>query len=212
MILIYSLNQQTKKEFSEKKIKILSIANESLLVAWKNHVAENGYDLIPQYFKSDLFDSIGIKTLPCCLIINRLGLVSYVGNPKLLDIKQSLISLNEGKDLVYLKTESEGGSEDHTQNLWFEDLDEQTKADIILNTNISLKHTGINNISFTTLTKRIYNSDKTIVKVSPIFSGLVTTEGFEILQTFAITLENDFNFKNFQFNMRVLSTGGYDYY
>ena len=200
-------NSMNEKIFDEKKIKVVSISNESLLIRWKNYVVSNGYDCVPQYFKPDILELIGIKSFPCSLIIDKKGAIIYLGNCENLDIKESLINVSEDKDIIFMKkTEENEGSD----NLWFDELDESTRADIIQNTNIILKESNVSNVAFTFHTKRVYSFQKQKTTCIPVFNGIVTPDEFEIVQTLAINLQTDFNINNFQFNLRVLS-GEYGY-
>lgn len=186
-----------------KNILVVGISCDEKSPDWKAHVNQRNWDVIPQYVKSDIRKICGIKGIPCIAIVNKQGVIAYIGHPGSINVEQTLLNLSEDKSVV--KSQEENSE----QNSFWKNLDTQSKMDLVAEANFAIKDAGIINANFCVTTKSSLDSEgnSVVQKISPVFYGEVTQFEYDTLQTVAISLQTTYNFDGFVFNVKVIQIG-----
>jgi thiol-disulfide isomerase/thioredoxin len=189
------------QELKSKGLSIVGLSCDEDTGKWINHVHEKKWNTIPQYVKAGVREQVGIRGIPCIVIIDSSGLVIYFGHPGEIKLEETLKNLLELKEVVR--------SEANDLNSFWKVLDVQSKIDIVSECNFLLKDDGITNGQFCVSTKYELNDkfELSPVKILPIFYGQVSQFEYDALQTAAITLQTNYNFDGFDFNIRLVDIG-----
>jgi hypothetical protein len=138
--------------------------------------------------------------LPALLIVDSEGIIKFLDNCINIDFEESLKNLSNGNNTIKPREENETNP-----NAWWLDMDAHTRIDIVREINISMRELGINNASFIVITKYNHKEGKLTSSTLPTFLGTIFETEYEILQGYAIELQNAWNFNNFQFNCKIIS-------
>jgi thiol-disulfide isomerase/thioredoxin len=192
------------QNIQSKNISIVGLSCDEDTSKWKASVNQKNWGVLPQYVKAGLLKLCGIRGIPCVAVINKEGVIAYFGHPGGIKLEQTLLNLAEGLPVV--SSEEENNLE---QNAFWKVLDSQSKMDIVAESNFVIKDAGIINASFCVSTKISLDSNGNLVpgKITPIFYGEVTQFEYDTLQTVAITLQTNYSFDGFAFNVKVMEIG-----
>jgi thiol-disulfide isomerase/thioredoxin len=188
----------------DKNISIVGVSCDEDNAKWRNHLNERKWNTIPQYVKVGLLKHVGIKGIPCVAIIDKNGIVAYFGHPGSINLEESLINLTEGKPVVRIGDVVDGS------NAFWKDLDNQSKIDIVAESNFALKDAGIINATFVVNSKFLLDPETyqvNLVKTTPVFYGEVTQFEYETTQIVSTTLQDKYNLNGFVFNLKVMQIG-----
>jgi hypothetical protein len=204
---------ETLKKIDEGKIQGLSLTNirnasisgEENLKIW-NQITNQELlkKYIPQYRSVQIYQEVGIVKVPSIIIVNKEGIISYVGTYKEINFEKSLQNLLEDKSIVLTNAEDNMNC-DNNLNSWWSEMDNESKLDIVRDINITLRQMGCCFSSFivVTNTEHIDGSVKNVT--FPMFVGTMSMIEYEIAQQFAIELQNSWNFNNFKFNVKIMN-------
>jgi hypothetical protein len=219
--------EEIEEKIDMKNVRFLGISGEKDYTGWKRIVNNNKFnDYIPQYNLASVFNKLGITTIPAVIVVDKEGIVRYVGHSNGIVLIESIRNLvkeevddqglfstkKESKAIVRRILNSLGQVVDENekdranQNEWWLEMDPLTKTDIVRGVCLQLKELGANSSQFVVYTQYIH-SPKSVMRTqtTPIFTGMITEEEYEILQNVAIDLQNSWNFNGFQFNCKVIS-------
>jgi thiol-disulfide isomerase/thioredoxin len=190
----------------ENNISIVGLSCDEDTEKWKSHVALAKWDQIPQYVKKNLLKEVGVRGIPCIAIINKSGIVDFVGHPSEIKLEEYLINLAQDK--------TNSSEQTLDSNDWWNSTDSQTKSVIVAEAGFSLSDVGVINAKFCVTTRfELNNETFTMVpkKVTPMFYGEVTPYEYDTIQNVAINLQTTNNFNDFAFKVRVLQMEGADF-
>lgn len=195
------------KNIDNNEVDYYSISADTNFDDWRNFIVDSEYihPRIIQYNQPSIFNKLGVVFMPNTIVINKEGKVVFFGNFNEINLVESIKNMLEDKELklngtVQAETDPNG---------WFCELDSVTKADIVTNINLNMKSQKFGNVEFVILTKYHYTKNKILTETSPIFRGTLFPEQYEMLQIFAIDLESNWNFKNFEFKCSVYTLSGF---
>jgi thiol-disulfide isomerase/thioredoxin len=194
------------QKLAENDISIVGLSCDEDTNRWKNHIVERKWTAIPQYVKKGLLKEVGVKGIPCIAIINKQGIISFLGHPSEINLEEALLNLAQDKPI-----QSENSQND--LNAWWNGTDLSSKSVIVAESNFVLKEAGVLNATFCVSTRLEYDvqSDQMKVKkITPIFYGEVTPFEYETVQNCAINLQTNYNFNDFAFKMKVIDMSGND--
>lgn len=186
------------------KIKSVSLSGEENEKIWKsvaNNEKLNKY--IPQYQSQLVYHQVGIEKIPSIMIVNKEGLVSYIGTYKEINFEKSIQNLLLDKSIV-LSSEEEINYENNSNSWWLE-MDNESKIDIVRDINMTLRQMGCTFSSFIVVTNSLHYLSTVKNVTYPMFVGTMSETQYEIAQSFAIELQNAWNFNDFKFNVKVLN-------
>jgi thiol-disulfide isomerase/thioredoxin len=192
------------QKLSENNISIVGLSCDEDTNKWKNHIVQRNWTAIPQYVKKGLLKEVGVKGIPCIAIINKHGIISFLGHPSEINLEEALLNLAHDKPI-----NSENSQND--LNSWWNGTDPSSKSVIVAESNFILKEAGVLNAIFCVSTRSEYDvqSDQMKAKkITPIFYGEVTPFEYETVQNCAITLQSNYNFNDFAFKMKVIDMSG----
>jgi thiol-disulfide isomerase/thioredoxin len=193
----------------DKGISIVGLSCDDNISEWKTQITSKKWNRIPQYVKQGVLPQVGINGIPCIVIVNKEGIISFIGHPSIIDLEDTLINLSEGKSVKKKVINEED------LNPWFNNMDSQTKMDIVSESNFVLKDSGVINANFCVNTKYELNPQTLELNVKqniPLFYGQVTQYEYDIVQTCAINLQTTYNFNGFDFKLRLVDAGGEEDY
>jgi len=190
---------------SLNNIRNVSISGEENLKIW-NQITnqETLKKYIPQYHSNQIYQEVGIVKVPSIMIVNKEGIISYVGTYKEINFEKSLQNLLEGKSIVLSDSEDKMNC-DNNLNGWWSEMDNESKLDIVRDINITLRQMGCCFSSFIVVTNTEHIEDSFNNVTIPMFVGTMSIIEYEIAQQFAIELQNSWNFNNFKFNVKIMN-------
>jgi hypothetical protein len=187
-----------------EKLEFMAISADNFY-QWKSIVNNTNIDkYLKQYVKTDIIENLSIEPstmLPALLVIDNEGVIKFLDNYANIDFEESLKKLSNGTNIIKLRDEGEVTN----MNAWWLDMDSHTKIDIVRDINMSIRQLGVNNAGFAIITKYIFKEGKMTSSTFPTFMGTVFETEYEILQSYAIELQNSWNLTNFQFNCKIIS-------
>jgi hypothetical protein len=184
-----------------QKLEFIGISGEENFPKWKSLVNASEIEIVIKQYQCKKIHEYGIENLPALLVIDNEGIVRFFENYSLIDFEESLKNLSLGKNEIVFR-------QDNTdQNSWWNDMDNQTKIDIVRDINISLKEIGCNNSAFVVKTNYTHKEGKVTSVTIPTFMGNIFETEYEILQNYAVELQNSWNFNGFEFNCKVIIFG-----
>jgi hypothetical protein len=186
-------------------ISFIGLCGEENFSKWKEIVNfVNIEKHIKQYQCKKVYNEFGVNNcLPALIVVDSEGIVRFVDNYCLIDFEESLKNFSQGKNEVLLRSKEN----DENPNAWWNDMDSQTKMDIVRDINLSLRELGCNNTTFVVNTQYTHKDEKVTAYTIPTFTGNVFETEYEILQNYAVELQNNWNFNNFEFNCKVIVFG-----
>jgi thiol-disulfide isomerase/thioredoxin len=196
-----------KDELKNLGVSIVGISCDEDSEKWKTHLNDKNWNTIPQYVRPDVRKLFGIKGIPCVAIINKEGLISYIGHPNIINLEATLKNLAEGKKIKKSEESSEKNSK-------WKALDSQGKMDLVAESNFTIKDAGVVNANFCIRTYYTLNEEYELIpiKVMPIFYGEVTQFEYDTLQTVATTFQDLYGLNNnFIFNTQIIDFASEDF-
>lgn len=122
-------------------IRIIGISCDEKTDAWKNHVNNKNWNNIENYNLKNIREIFGIKMIPCIVVVNKTGIVDFIGHPKNYDTKIGLSRLIENKSLNNDSDE-------------FSTLEKDAKLEISSNLIKILLENKLNSVNFVIISKR----------------------------------------------------------
>jgi thiol-disulfide isomerase/thioredoxin len=188
------------QKLAENNVIIVGLSCDEDTQKWKNHIEQKNWSLIPQYVKKGLLKELGIKGIPCILIVNKQGIISFIGHPSEINLEQFLLSTQNEK-----LTLSENDS-----NYWWNIIDENKKINMIKECNLILENSGVKNATFCVSSRLEYDPETNqmqALKITPTFFGDVTPFENDTVKESASTLQTKYNFNDFSYKMKVIEFG-----
>lgn len=188
---------------TKNRLKYICISGEEHFSEWKKVAdAINLNNNIPQFHNKHIYEIVGISQVPSTLVVDTEGIIRYLGIHKNLNLENTVKNLLTNEKGV---VKAEEALPDTNPNAWWLDMDPESKVDIIRNFNIQLRTLGSRSCQFVVLTQHFYQPSGLKTNTIPIFMGTMFENEYDIVQNFAIDLQTNWNFNNFQFNCKVLS-------
>jgi len=187
-------------------VRFVSISGEEDFATWKQYSGDEELNkFIPQYNNKKIYEEVGLKYVPSIILIDRKGIIQFLGVYKDLEFTEAIknLCLEKEEEKIKLKA-TEVDILGKNPNEWWIDMDAESKVDIVRNINLSLRELGSNNAQFLVLTKYTYEKDNIKTYTIPFFKGTMFEAEYEILQVMAIDLQSNWNFNNFSFECQVL--------
>ena len=149
--------------FKEKNIHIIGISCDEDQHKWIEHVKSRNWEILPQYIKPNILKVLNINGIPHIIVVDKQGIIKYNGHPLLINLKQSLLNLSEGKEILIESTN------DDDKNSFWSQLDYKKREEIVRNCNQLLKDSGSTNTEFIVYTKSILQKDGSFNSKTSVF-------------------------------------------
>lgn len=212
--LVKSLTESFKNEnkILSDYFTFVGISDDENFGRWKTKIFEQDLNqYIPQYSNKNILHTVGIKNtgIHNLIIVDKKGIIKFIGKSLSVDlektIKNSIENLEEINPSINENYELLASDYENNPNPWWNEMDTLTKCDIVSSVNYNLKHIGCPSTTFYVVSKYLYSNDGLKTCSIPIFTGNMFESEYDILETYAIDLQNNWNFNNFQFNCKVVS-------
>ena len=191
-------------DFASKDVNIVGISCDQDYSKWKSFVATKLWQTIPQYRNIDAMKIAGINGIPYIFIVNKNGVVVYQGHPMSIDLENTLKNLIEGKNIIRTSPSEEEEHENNHNPFWNE-LDAETKMEIVNDCTNMLINCGLNDIQFfvtTTKTKNLSSGTETVTNV-PILQGFLSEYQYDLVETIMVEIQSTYNLNGIRPNLRA---------
>ena len=191
------------KDFASKKISIVGISSDQEFSKWKSFVATKKWNTIPQYNNSQAMSIVGIRGIPCILIVGKDGKVLYQGYPGNCDVETSLKNLSDGKPII--KNGGDEDSEEKDQNPFWDEIDAETKKTFITDCTKILTSNGLKDLQFLVNSSKTTNlaTGKVTSNNVPILFGFVTQNQVDAVDIVLMEIQSTYNFTGIRPNIRL---------
>lgn len=191
-------------KLTENNISIIGLSCDEDSQKWKAHLEKKIWLSLPQLVKKGLLKEVGIKGIHCIVVINKQGIISYVGHPAEINLEEALLNLAQDKPFL-----DECSST--SLNSWWKDNENNKKISVVEDSNALIKDAGVLNATFCVNTRLEYDHESNqmkVKKVTPIFFGDVSPFEYETVEKLSPTLQKKYNLHNFSFKMKVIEISG----
>ena len=189
-------------DFAAKNVSIVGISCDQDVSKWKSFVATKKWNTIPQYRNVNAMKICGVQGIPFIFIVNREGIVVYQGHPMSIDLENSLKNLIVGKNIIKVGSDEES---DTDVNPFWNELDSETKKEIVNECTTMLLNFGLGDIQFfvlTTKTKNLGTGIETVTNV-PILQGYLSEEQYELVDNVLIEMQSMYNLNGIRPQLRM---------
>lgn len=176
-------------------IMISSDKNIDSFIQFINHKSWNIF--MNQYINTDIFDILNISECPCLIITDTYGIIKYIGSPYAINLYDTVSNtINSSRfEVVYSINIS------NTNNIWWKDLDDESKRHIVKEINSSLIELSLKDVSFMVIQQTIFKNRDLSFFIVPVFSGCIRVEDEQLLKDFMNDLIETVGFINIQENI-----------
>lgn len=176
-------------------IMISSDKNIDSFIQFINH--KNWNIFMDQYINPEIFDILNISECPCLIITDSYGIINYIGSPYAINLFDTVSNnINSSRfEVVYSINIS------NTNNIWWKDLDDDSKRHIVKEINSSLSEISLKDVSFMVIQQTIFKNRDLSFFIVPVFSGCIRIEDEQLLKDFMNDLIETVGFINIQENI-----------
>ena len=155
------------KDLGITTIKQYMVCGDSNYEVFTNFVKHKTWDLfVNQYISNNIFEDLCIKNSPCLIIVDCNGIIKYKGDPYSIDIIQTTKNISENNEVIK-------HIENNKDNLWWVEMNNDSKKEIVIGINENLRELGLFDISFIVVEEITYFEFKNSYQVIPIISGFL---------------------------------------
>lgn len=203
-------NMKLSKELPDVEFYGLSTDKNDQQQTWAGMIRSKKWNQIPQYRNPNAMEIVGIESIPSIMIVDKKGMIKYLGHPKKIDLKQTLLSLcNDQKIQSSNSIKSDLCDKENPNPTWL-DNNTDAKITIVNNINNMILENDIQGVKFMVNTKtRFYKGEKRIY-TQPIFYGSVWDRDFESLQILGATITDFFALRDIEYACKLLTVNDTD--
>jgi thiol-disulfide isomerase/thioredoxin len=214
--LINSLDNNNNKIENENKkdlnnIIITGLSCDEDESKWKEHIKAKNWGIIQHYYKPNIHKALNLIKIPQIMIIGKDGIIKYLGIPRNIELKETLINVNKEKDILLKKEIFDNDSYDNNNNnqlnnQWNYELKDEEKKIIIKEINQMFTEKGINKVEIIIYTKSVMDKTGNMdFKTQVFLEGEIMAYENDIVFNCINFIESKYLLKNIVNNLKVIA-------
>lgn len=195
--------QEISQSGLNQKISIVGLSCDEDQNKWKDHIKSKAWGIIPHYVKANVRKVLNISSIPYIIIVGKDGLIKYEGHPRQINLKETLLNLNEGKGASLVEEKWDDDSKNFD---WNNSFDELKKEGMVYDCYLKMKNSGVKNAEFIVYTKSLLQQDGSFKKRTQVFiQGEIMEYENEMIDKLIPVYETQYKFANIQKKTKLIS-------
>lgn len=186
-----------------KNTNIIGLSCDEDESKWKEHIKVRNWENIQHYNKPNVLKVLNLVGIPQILIIGKDGFIKFLGPPRNIELKETLINLNMEKEIIFKKEIWDNDSK--TNNNWNFELNEEEKEKIVNEMNNTFNEKGANKAELIIYSKSVMDMNGKMNKKTQVFlQGEIMGYENEIVENCITTLEKKYSLGNIANQIKVV--------